>query len=186
MSLFVRQTPTKNGRIFVSIIDGRYSKAKKNTTQKTYKSYGYLDELEKIYTDPIEYLNDVCKKENEKRKTRKKEPIPMGKPELINLGYFPYKRLYSELKVKQFLDAIQIYEGTKSEYVLSDIFEALIYSRVISPSSKIESYHKTIPSFFIILALNRTKCTKPFLCLGKNSTMKLFLRGCAKNMRKIN
>ena len=72
MSLFVRQTPTKNGRIFLSIVDGRYSKVKKNTTQKTYKSYGYLDELEKTYTDPIQYLNDVCKKENEKRKAKKK------------------------------------------------------------------------------------------------------------------
>ena len=167
MSLFVRQTPTKNGRIFVSIVDGRYSKAKKNTTQKTYKSCGYLDELEKVYTDPIAYLNDVCKKENEKRKTRKKEPIPTGKPELINLGYFPYKRLYSELKVKLFLDAIQIYEGTKSEYILSDIFEALIYSRVISPSSKIESYHKTIPSFFHNFNFKSNQMYKAISLLGK-------------------
>lgn len=184
MSLFVRQTPTKNGRVFLSIVDGRYSKVKKNTTQKTYKSYGYLDELEKIYTDPIQYLNDVCKKENEKRKARKKEPIPMGKPELINLGYFPYKRLYSELKVKQFLDAIQIYEGTKAEYVLSDIFEALIYSRVISPSSKIESYHKTIPSFFHDFNFKSSQMYKAISLLGKKQYDEVIFEGMRKEYEK--
>ncbi len=184
MSLFVRQTPTKNGRIFVSIADGKYNKEKKNTVQKTFKSYGYLDELEKIYKNPIEYLNEVCAKENAKRNARKKEPIPMEKRELLNLGYFPFKRMFDELKIKQFLDATQLLSGGKEEYVLSEIFEALIYSRVIYPTSKIESYHKTIPSFFHKFDFGSSQMYKAIEMLGKNGNDEIIFEGMRRQYEK--
>ena len=43
----------RNDRIYLSITDSYYDKQKKTSRSKTIESLGYLDDLEKIYDDPI-------------------------------------------------------------------------------------------------------------------------------------
>lgn len=45
--MYLKKTPNLNGRIRLSIVDTYYDKAKKCSRQKTVKSIGWLDELEK-------------------------------------------------------------------------------------------------------------------------------------------
>ena len=108
----------------------------------------------------------------------------MEKRELLNLGYFPFKRMFDELKIKQFLDATQLLSGGKEEYVLSEIFEALIYSRVIYPTSKIESYHKTIPSFFHKFDFGSSQMYKAIEMLGKNGNDEIIFEGMRRQYEK--
>ena len=54
--MHLKKTPNRNGRIRLSIVDTYYDKQKKSTRQKTIESIGYLDDLEKIYEDPIAYV----------------------------------------------------------------------------------------------------------------------------------
>lgn len=55
--MFLKKTPNKSGRINLAIVDGYYDKATKKTKHKVIESLGYLDELEKQYDDPIDYLS---------------------------------------------------------------------------------------------------------------------------------
>ena len=54
--MYLKKTPNLNGRIRLSIVDTYYDKAKKCSRQKTVKSIGWLDELEKKYDDPIAHF----------------------------------------------------------------------------------------------------------------------------------
>ncbi len=138
MALFVKQTPQK-GRVYLQIVDGIYDKKTKNTKHKVYKKLGYLDELEKDYKDPIAYFKDWCNKENERLKGRDFEPIPT-KTSFKNLGYFPFKQLYKQLLVGKIVNNFQFLIGDESRYKLSDVFEPLVYSRILNPTSKLETY----------------------------------------------
>ncbi len=100
---------------------------------------GYLDELEKDYKDPIAYFKDWCKKENERLKNRDYEPIP-EKTSFKNLGYFPFKQLYKQLLVGKIVNNFQFLIGDESRCKLLDVFEPLVYSRILNPTSKLETY----------------------------------------------
>ena len=51
MSLFLKVAKYKNGKTYLSIVDGYRVNGK--VKQKVYKKLGYLDDLEKQYDDPI-------------------------------------------------------------------------------------------------------------------------------------
>jgi hypothetical protein len=53
--LNLKQSRRKNGRIYLSI-EKAYRDADGKPRAKTIKSLGYLDELEKIYDDPIAHF----------------------------------------------------------------------------------------------------------------------------------
>lgn len=54
--MYLKKTPNTNGRVRLSIVDNYYDKQKKCSRQKTIESIGFLDELEKIYDDPISHF----------------------------------------------------------------------------------------------------------------------------------
>ena len=51
MSLFLKTAKFKNGKTYLSIVDGYRSNGK--VKQKVYKKLAYLDDLKRIYDDPI-------------------------------------------------------------------------------------------------------------------------------------
>ena len=53
MALFLKQAKFKNGKIYLSIVDGYWKDGK--VKQKVYQKLGYLDDLKKQYSDPIAY-----------------------------------------------------------------------------------------------------------------------------------
>ena len=54
--MHLRKTKTAKGRIYLAIVDSYYDKQRKMSRSKTGESLGYLDELEKVYTDPIAHF----------------------------------------------------------------------------------------------------------------------------------
>ena len=54
--MHLRKTKTAKGRIYLAIVDSYYDKQRKMSRSKTVESLGYLDELEKIYADPIAHF----------------------------------------------------------------------------------------------------------------------------------
>ena len=64
MSLFIKKYKTSYGKTHCSIVDGYRVNGK--IKHKTIKNYGYLEDLEKKFDEPIEFLNselDKLKKE---------------------------------------------------------------------------------------------------------------------------
>ncbi|HZK29084.1 MAG TPA: transposase, partial [Clostridia bacterium] len=79
--------------------------------KKTVKSLGYVDELEKVYPDPIAYFTKVVKEVSEKEKTAKTEltmtfavgeTMDFDADNRKNIGYMPFSHLYRELKIDAF------------------------------------------------------------------------------------
>lgn len=66
--MHLKKTPNRNGRIRLSIVDTYYDKQRKATRQKTIESIGYLDELEKIYDDPIAHFQKRVDELREEKK----------------------------------------------------------------------------------------------------------------------
>lgn len=54
----LKQCRYKNGRVFLEIVDSIYSRKKGYSIPKVIKKIGYLDELEKIYVDPVFYFKE--------------------------------------------------------------------------------------------------------------------------------
>ena len=64
MSLFLKQSKFKSGKIYLSIVDGYWKDGK--VKQKVYQKLGYLEDLKKLFDDPIvHYKNYVSELKKE-------------------------------------------------------------------------------------------------------------------------
>lgn len=72
--MYLKKTPNAQGRIRISIVDNYYDKQKKCSRQKTIESIGFLDELEKIYEEPISHFQKRVELLNQQKK-EKQAPI---------------------------------------------------------------------------------------------------------------
>lgn len=145
--MHLKKTPSPNGRIRLSIVDTYYDKKKKCTRQKTIESIGFIDELEKIYDDPIAHFTKRVEQLREEKKC-KQAPINftfydtdrlcVGDDLRKNFGYAALSKIYHELEIDKFL--INRQRHSKEEYDANTIMKMLVYSRILTPASKKASY----------------------------------------------
>ena len=145
--MYLKKTPNAQGRIRLSIVDNYYDKQKKCSRQKTIESIGFLDELEKIYEDPISHFQKRVELLNQQKK-EKQAPINftfydsdrlcIGDNLRKNFGYAAFSKIYHELKLDTFFNNRQ--RHTKESYDANTIMKMLVYSRLLSPASKKASY----------------------------------------------
>lgn len=145
--MFLKKTPTANGRIRLSIVDGYYDKNTKKTKHKVIESLGFVDELEKQYNDPIAHFNKRVSLLN-KDKQEQNAPINftfydsdrlcIGDNFRKNFGYAALSKIYHELGINTFL--INRQRHSKEEYDANTIMKMLVYSRLIAPASKKSSF----------------------------------------------
>lgn len=140
--MYLKCCPGYKGKIYLSFVQGyrdEFGKAKSKTIEKI----GYLEELKKIYDDPIAHFKEVAKQKNKEDikelvikniSTRKIPKISTRK----NLGYSVLKKIYNELQLKELFQSKQ--RNLNIDYKLNDIFELLIYSRIMYPASKKETF----------------------------------------------
>lgn len=136
MSLFLKQTRFKSGKIYLSIVDGYWKDGK--VKQKVYQKLGYLDDLEKQFDDPVshykKYVEDLKKQFLSKVTTT----FDITKDndftdDIFNIGYTYLKNKFQDLDISSVLKDKQY--STKIEYSLSKACELLIYSRILNPGS---------------------------------------------------
>lgn len=140
-AMFLKQSGS-NGRVFLSFVEGYRLNGK--VKHKTIEKIGYLDELEKIYDDPITYFKSVAKERNlsvpEERtiEVAVNQRLTDNASSRKNLGYAIPKRIYSLLGINIFLQNKQ--KHLNIEYNLNSIFSLLIYNRFLFPSSKKKAF----------------------------------------------
>ena len=109
MAIFLKKSKFKNGRTFLSIVNGYYDPISKNSKQKTIEKIGFLDDLEKKYNDPINFFANKAKQLNDEN--AKKQIITKNidlNEELstndnrYNIGYIFLKYLYTEMGLDTF------------------------------------------------------------------------------------
>lgn len=147
LSMYLKQSPQKNGRIYLSIVDGYYDKIKGYSRQETIEKLGYLDELKKQYEDPISFFNQRVQ-ELKKDKAERKAPISVSfsRGEKIssgtvyrkNFGHAVLSRIYHDLGINDFL--LNRQRSTKLDFDTNNIMKLLVFSRLLSPASKKKTF----------------------------------------------
>jgi len=119
-------------------------KGEKYPKTETMESFGYLDELQKRYDDPISHFEKYVEEQNlaEQResgeytiKARKDQKLEMNASNRRNYGYIVIMKLFYELGLDTFLLNRQRRE-TKIECNTSAIMKMLVIDRILSHSSK--------------------------------------------------
>lgn len=137
----------RNDRIYLSITDSYYDKQKKTSRSKTIESLGYLDDLEKIYDDPIAHFQKRVEELREEKKLKKapinftfydSDRLSVGDDLRKNFGYAAFSKIYHELGINKFLKSKQ--RSSKESYDANAIMKMLVYSRLLYPASKKASF----------------------------------------------
>lgn len=136
MSLFLKTAKYKNGKTYLSIVDGYRVNGK--IKQKVYKKLGYLDDLKKQYSDPITHFKqevEILKKQFESKITTTFDTNLDNdfNDDTFNIGYAYLKKIFQELNIINVLKAKNA--SINIEYSLSKACELLTYSRILDPGS---------------------------------------------------
>lgn len=138
----------KSGRTYL-VIAQKYRNPKTNiSTDRTIKSLGYLDELEKEYEDPIAHFQEVARKMTEEENTQKKLTLTINMEQQLepetddrkNFGYAAILKVYHELGLHRFFNNRARNEEFK--YNTNSIMMMLVVSRLLSPGSKKKAFEE--------------------------------------------
>lgn len=140
--MFLRKS-LSNKRIYLSFVQG-YRDENGKVKQKTIQKLGYLEDLKKQYDDPISYFKEIAKqKNNEKIKEYTIKNIDTKtideNSHSKNLGYVILKKVYNELNISPVLSKKQ--SSSNIQYSLEKIMKLLVFSRILYPASKNETYN---------------------------------------------
>ena len=147
--MYLKKTYRKDsGRTYL-VIAQKYRNPKTNvSTDRTIKSLGYLDELEKEYDDPIAHFKEVARKMTEEENAKKKmtltfnmdEQLEQGTQNRKNFGYAAILKIYHELGLHRFLNNRARNEDFK--FNTNSIMMLLVISRLLSPGSKKKAFEE--------------------------------------------
>ena len=135
--------------MYLQIYESFYHHEKKDTAHRSYQALGYVEDLiTSGIPDPVSHYSEVVKKMNRElslAKQQEKERQISSSPERF-LGYFLVKNLYDSLHVSNYLDFLQY--NNDFRFRLSDLLEALTYSRMVQPCSKAKTLSDIIPRLY--------------------------------------
>lgn len=141
--MYLKVCPGYKGKIYLSLVQG-YRDENGKVKQKTIEKLGYLEDLKNIYDDPISYFKEIAKQRSNDEinelviKNLKAKTIDENSSSK-NLGYVILKNIFHELELDTYLNEKQ--KKFKFDYNLNSIFQLLVYSRILYPSSKNETYN---------------------------------------------
>lgn len=136
---------TKKGISRLYLYESYYKNGKSN--QHCIESLGRLDELQKKYDDPVSHFKKIAEERTlEKRASRKTSvtidldaEMHIDEDNLKNVGYSILKTIYKDLELDKFWK--RKLRGTAIKYDLEAVFRLLVFSRILYPASKLETFH---------------------------------------------
>ena len=150
--MFLKSTKQKNGRINLSFVEGFRDPVTKKTKHKIIENLGYVDEYLDRYEDPQAHFREVARIRTQKMKEEEAEKeIYLGsvyadelmdesEDSMKHMGFLPLSSIYHELKLDQFI--INRQRSKSMDYSLNDVMQLLVYTRVLSPGSKMASFQQ--------------------------------------------
>lgn len=149
--MFLKTTKQKNGRINLSLVEGFRDPVTKKTKHRVIENLGYLDEYLDRYEDPIAHFKEVARIRTQKIKEEAGKEIFLGsvyadermdenEDSMRHMGFLPLSAIYHELNLHQFI--INKQRSKAMDYSLNDVMQLLVYTRVLSPGSKMASFQQ--------------------------------------------
>jgi transposase len=147
--MYLKKTYRKqSGRTYL-VIAQKYRDPKTNiSTDRTIKSLGYLDDLEKKYEDPVEHFREIARKMTAEEKAKQKltlsidlnEKLPEEAEGSKNFGYGAILKIYHQLGLDTFFKNKARHESFK--FNTNSIMILLVISRLLSPGSKKKAFEE--------------------------------------------
>ena len=145
MNMHLKKTPVRNGRTYLSIVESRRDQKTGQSKKVTVQKIGYLDELEKKYTDPVKHFTAMITEMNQAKAEEKAAlTITIDNTHQVegnerkNFGYVALSAVYHELEIHKFLAGRQ--QSLEVTYNLNSIMHLLVFSRLLAPGSKKRAY----------------------------------------------
>ena len=137
---------TKKGIARLYIYESYYKNGKAN--QHCIENLGRLDELKKQFADPIAHFKKVAEERTNEQKTSRNASVTIDltstmetkEDNLKNIGYVVLKNLYKQLELDHFWKNIQ--RRSSIQYDLEAVFRLLVFSRILYPGSKMDTFNK--------------------------------------------
>lgn len=142
MAYFLKRC-SKNGKIYLSIVNSFYNGERGHTVHETYASYGTGKALkDQGIEDPIKYLEEKVNELNNNASLEKAKQISATAPFKF-AGHFLIKSVLDKLEIEPIMN---VYDLTVNfQFKLYDVLSSLIYSRCLKPCSKFKTFYDVIP-----------------------------------------
>jgi transposase len=145
VAYFLKRTKLK-GRTYLAIYESFYSREKKGTAHKTFKSLGSIETHKaEGMKDPVSFFQKEVDELNRNQRLEDERLISSKSP-IFYLGYFPLKSILEKLKVKRYVDYFKLTHDF--EFDLYELLSSLIFARCVNPCSKRRTFHDVLPNLF--------------------------------------
>lgn len=148
--MYLQQSRNYAGKVYLSFVQGYRQDGK--VKHKTIEKLGYLDDLKKIYDDPVSHFKAVAKERNaasgqaeKKLEINLSDTLEPASSFRKNVGYAVPKAVYDTLGLYDFFQYKQRF--INAGFNLNSIFSMLTYNRFLFPSS-IKHAYETKDIFF--------------------------------------
>ena len=143
--MYLHVANTKKGK-YLTFYESYRDKVTKKPKNRCVEPIGYLDDLVKLYEDPISHFKQLAKDRTIEKKNDMSATVSIDMNEQMttktddikNVGYLILKRIYKELEIDKFWK--QVSKNYDFQYDLNKIFQLLVFSRIISPASKKKTF----------------------------------------------
>ncbi len=116
------------------------------TKQRCVENLGRLDELKKQFDDPVSHFKKIAEVRTNEKKASQKTSVSIDLSSSMatdehnskNIGYAVLKDLYKQLELDKFWKNIQ--KKTSIKYNLEAAFRLMVFSRILYPGSKKDTY----------------------------------------------
>jgi len=135
--VFLRKNcSNKTGRTHLAIVQG-YRDIDGKNKHKTVLRVGYLDELQKIYDDPITHFTAIAKEMDKERLATQSISVTLDMKEQLNrtnanrknYGHIIFSKIYHELEIDWFLKNARRHENFR--FNTDAIMRLLVFSRLL-------------------------------------------------------
>jgi len=129
-----------NGKHTVSLVES-YRDQYGKPQHRTLKKYGILEDLEKEEPGILVRLQAEAKALTEAKEARQSIEIDFSKLQeksIVNYGHVFLEATYRQLHIPEFISLYR--KQSKSIYDLDRILQLLVFSRILSPSSKRKAF----------------------------------------------
>lgn len=136
---------TKKGVQRLYLYESYYKNGK--PTQRCIESLGRLDELKKQFDDPLSHFKKIAEQRTQEKRASRTASLSIDlatsmntdEHNLKNVGYAVLKELYKQLELDKFWKGIQ--KKTSIHYDLEAVFRLLVFSRILFPASKMDTFN---------------------------------------------
>ena len=154
--MYLKRTPTKSGRVSLSAVHGYRDESGRNR-QRTVRTFGFVDELEKEYDDPVAHFRVVVA-EMDAERLREEAPATMTihpRQKVDKRESSQLRRHVGDALACWWLDALGVeaairngMRGRKAGYDLNAALRLLVCERLLDPGSKLAAWQSRERHFF--------------------------------------